>query len=209
MIADVADCILASEKEVQTQIAAQGKLVTKVIDGLGRIGGQPKTYEKKMTRILLRLEERRVLQSAIFQGFEKGFRLFSRMNLKQHLGSFVLSCQTIEIKKAITSLAALDEPHMASLFAEKPFVFGNCTAMLSSMAQVTDFLAKDPLIKRAIGREDEAPRLYFFAVHMNEAIKKEAIKRDAINALDKANCLWCIGSKCSSGLISRRLQSIC
>ncbi len=201
MIADVMGHIVASEEKVQAQLAAQGKLMTEVIDSFGRLGGQTRRQGKKMDRLRVGSEDKRVSQKILFQSFGKGFKLFSRMTLEQHLGSLGFSHTAVKIDRTIPEPSVPGEGHEVSLFAEAPFVLGDCTTMLSSVAQVTDFLEKVPLIKRAMGKEDEAPRLYFFALRVNEAIEQEAIAM-----LDKANCLWYIDGNYSPDLISWRLR---
>ncbi len=70
------------------------------------------------------------------------------------------------------------------MFAEMPFNFGSCIAILDTMAQVTGFTAKVLFLKEALWRAGERPRHCFFPLHVRQVIRKEAI-----DVLDKANCL--------------------
>ncbi len=208
MIADVMGHIVASEHDVLLLASNSDEAMGKIGKSFEIFTTQAKLrYEQLgriksgMNRLKLRSEELKASQSALFQSFGKGIKLFSRMTLEQHLGSLGFSHTAVKIDRTIPEPSVPGEGHEVSLFAEAPFVLGDCTTMLSSVAQVTDFLEKVPLIKRAMGKEDEAPRLYFFALRVNEAIEQEAIAM-----LGKANCLWCIDGNYSPDLISWRLR---
>ncbi len=153
-------------------------------------------YGQRLDRLLERSEEERKAQWRLFESFGAEFELFGQDMVESHLKSIKVPYKNFVIDKAIPDPAAPEESYEVSLFAETPFLLGDCTTMLSSMAQVADFLAKVPLFKEALGRTGEEPRLYFFALHVNEAIKKEAM-----DVLDKASCLWYIDGEYSPDLI--------
>ncbi len=174
------------------------EFLTNVSKDVRLMTAETEVQNQRLDKILETLEKDRKAQWRLFEDFGVDFDLFGLETIESHLKSLKIPHKRIKVDREIPDLAAPGEVHQVSLFAETPFVLGDCTTMLSSMAQVSDFLAKVPLFKEALGRTGEEPRLYFFALRANGAIEREAI-----DVLNKAKCSWYIDGSYSHDLISR------
>ncbi len=152
--------------------------------------------ERQTLAVSREVKELRGTLGSVISGFDMDYGTFALPMIKTHLAKLGVSYAKAEMRRLVIDREDPENAIEAGLYSEAPFLIGECTLQLESVAQVHEFLDQAPLIKRAAGRADEAPMLFFFAYRAAD----RGTRREAIRLLNEAGCHWFIGGEMSKDL---------